>query len=140
MKKTLIAVLAVCLCVLYACGGGGGLPDDSVAPATGAPTIETVAGSGAGGEVLDTLVESRILSETTTNDDLVAYQPGQDTDRLDVSRILNAFEKHGHELKFEDKNELLRIADNIIDGSKEKLRKSNDNLLLKKILGEVSIQ
>jgi hypothetical protein len=56
MKRTLIALMTIALCGLYACGGSSGTSDVSDATTTGAPTIEAVAGSGAGGEVLDTLV------------------------------------------------------------------------------------
>jgi hypothetical protein len=60
MKRTLLMMAAVLFAVLPACGGGGGGDgtDDGggTAPATGAPTIETVGGTGASGTVLDTLV------------------------------------------------------------------------------------
>ncbi len=85
-------------------------------------------------EVIATLIDGHILSEAKTDDDIQAYQPAQDTDRLDVSRILYGFEKTGVSLSTENGNEIVNISGAIIDNLNNKMESSSENKLLKEIL------
>ena len=83
-------------------------------------------------EVILTLLDSQILTETKTGDDEYAYQPAQDTDRLDVSKILHSYENCG--LGFENgKNEVVSLADATIEQLNLELEKSKTNRLLKEL-------
>lgn len=83
-------------------------------------------------EVILTLIDCQILTETKTGDDEYAYQPAQDTDRLDVSKILSSYENSG--LGFENgKNEVVSLADATIEQLNLELEKSKTNRLLKEL-------
>ena len=85
-------------------------------------------------EVISTLIGGHILSEAKTDNDIQAYQPAQDTDRLNVSSVLYGFEKTGMSLSTESGNEIVNISDTIIDNLNNTMDSSSENRLLKEIL------
>jgi len=82
-------------------------------------------------EIINALMECRILSETKTVENIPAYQPAQDPDRLDVARILHSYENNGQELDVPESNEYVKLADNTIQKMNKLLDKSRVNSLLK---------
>ena len=86
-------------------------------------------------EVLSTLIDSHILIEAKTEDDLPAFQPAQDTDRLDISTILRSYENKGVGLQTnQDDKDILTLSNRIIDDLNKGIEKSKENKLLKEIL------
>jgi membrane protein len=85
-------------------------------------------------EVISTLLNSHILAEAKTEDNMQCYQPAQDTDRLDVAKILDSYENEGLTLQTEDSKEILSISNRIINKLNKGIKKSEENKLLKEIL------
>jgi membrane protein len=85
-------------------------------------------------EVVSMLLNGQILLEAKTDDNMQCYQPAQDTDRLDVAKILESYENEGLALQTEESKEILAIADGIIDKLNMGIEKSKENKLLKEIL------
>ncbi len=84
-------------------------------------------------ELLTALTACRILSETKAADDTTAYQPAQDTDRLDVCSILQSYENIGVPVDDLKANEYISLVTTIIDKMNFTLVKSKENKLLKEI-------
>ena len=84
-------------------------------------------------EVLEALIETRILSETRNENDFIAYQPAQDTDRLNVFKILNSIESLGAGYDNRNNNEIAPLTDKTIEALNLEFEKSGVNQLLKKM-------
>lgn len=84
-------------------------------------------------EVITALMACMILSETKTADDTSAYQPAQDTDRLDVCSILKSYENIGVPVNDLKTNEYIILITEIVDKMNFTLIKSKENKLLKEL-------
>lgn len=84
--------------------------------------------------VIATLIAGRILSEVKTDSEEPAYQPAQDTDRLDASMVLSAVEQDGASLSSTQHGEIVVLSDNVLAQLEIAMRSSPDNRRLKDIL------
>ncbi len=84
-------------------------------------------------EIINSLITCQILSETKTADDDAAYQPAQDTDRLDIMKIINSFENKGQSIGSLKKNAEVQMIVKSLDKMKGTLEKSKENKLLKEM-------
>ncbi len=84
-------------------------------------------------EIINSLITCQILSETKTADDDVAYQPAQDTDRLDIMKIINSFENKGQSIGSLKKNAEVQMIIKSLGKMKGTLEKSKENKLLKEM-------
>lgn len=84
-------------------------------------------------EIINSLIACQILSETKTDDDISAYQPAQDTDRLDVMKVLNSYENKGQSIDTLKQNAELQLIGESIVKMKSTLEKSKENKLLKEM-------
>jgi len=84
-------------------------------------------------EIINSLIACQILSETKTDDDISAYQPAQDTDRLDVMKVLNSYENKGQSIDTLKQNVEVQLIGESIVKMKSTLEKSKENKLLKEM-------
>ena len=82
-------------------------------------------------EIIKALKDCRIVSETNSIENIPAYQPAQDPDRLTVARILHSYENNGQQLDVSESNEYVKLADDTIQKMDELLDNSRVNSLLK---------
>lgn len=84
-------------------------------------------------ELLDELVECRIISITRIDDKIIGYQPARNINKLTIHRIIELMEKEGvNKLAVKETNALTKIKESI-DAINENDKSHDSNLLLKDI-------